>query len=36
MIALMGLNAETGVFMLLFLDLRDEAKKRGQLNNERT
>ncbi|MBS1198200.1 MAG: heavy metal efflux pump, CzcA family [Proteobacteria bacterium] len=36
MIALMGLDAETGVFMLLFLDLsHDEAKKRGQLNNEK-
>lgn len=34
MIALMGLDAETGVFMLLFLDLSyDEAKKRGILNN---
>jgi Cu(I)/Ag(I) efflux system membrane protein CusA/SilA len=34
MIALLGLDAETGVFMLLFLDLsHDEAKKRGQLNN---
>ncbi|HYS80665.1 MAG TPA: CusA/CzcA family heavy metal efflux RND transporter [Anaeromyxobacteraceae bacterium] len=32
MIALMGLDAETGVFMLLFLDLsHDEAKKRGLL-----
>jgi copper/silver efflux system protein len=32
MIALMGLDAETGVFMLLFLDLaHDEAKRRGQL-----
>ncbi|MBK7702413.1 MAG: efflux RND transporter permease subunit [bacterium] len=32
MIALMGLDAETGVFMLLFLDLsHDEARKRGQL-----
>jgi len=32
MIALMGLDAETGVFMLLFLDLSyDEAKARGQL-----
>jgi len=32
MIALMGLDAETGVFMLLFLDLsHDEAKQRGQL-----
>ena len=34
MIALMGLDAETGVFMLLFLDLsHDEAKKKGMLNN---
>jgi len=33
MIALMGLDAETGVFMLLFLDLSyDEAKKNGKLN----
>jgi Cu(I)/Ag(I) efflux system membrane protein CusA/SilA len=33
MIALMGLDAETGVFMLLFLDLsHDEAKARGKLN----
>jgi copper/silver efflux system protein len=33
MIALMGLDAETGVFMLLFLDLsHDEAKKKGKLN----
>ena len=32
MIALMGLDAETGVFMLLFLDLsHDEAKARGEL-----
>jgi Cu(I)/Ag(I) efflux system membrane protein CusA/SilA len=32
MIALMGLDAETGVFMLLFLDLsHDEAKKKGRL-----
>jgi Cu(I)/Ag(I) efflux system membrane protein CusA/SilA len=32
MIALMGLDAETGVFMLLFLDLsHDEATARGQL-----
>ena len=32
MIALMGLDAETGVFMLLFLDLsHDEAKKQGLL-----
>jgi len=34
MIAL-GLEAETGVFMLLFLDLSyEEFKKRGQLENE--
>ena len=34
MIALMGLDAETGVFMLLFLDLSyDEAKKNGKLRN---
>ncbi len=33
MIALMGLDAETGVFMLLFLDLsHDDAKARGALN----
>jgi Cu(I)/Ag(I) efflux system membrane protein CusA/SilA len=33
MIALMGLDAETGVFMLLFLDLsHDEYKKKGLLN----
>jgi Cu(I)/Ag(I) efflux system membrane protein CusA/SilA len=32
MIALMGLDAETGVFMLLFLDLsHDEARQRGML-----
>jgi Cu(I)/Ag(I) efflux system membrane protein CusA/SilA len=32
MIALLGLDAETGVFMLLFLDLSlEEARKRGQL-----
>jgi Cu(I)/Ag(I) efflux system membrane protein CusA/SilA len=32
LIALMGLDAETGVFMLLFLDLsHDEAKKKGLL-----
>ncbi len=32
MIALMGLDAETGVFMLLFLDLAyDEAKAAGRL-----
>jgi Cu(I)/Ag(I) efflux system membrane protein CusA/SilA len=36
MIALMGLDAETGVFMLLFLDLaHDEAARAGRLNNER-
>jgi Cu(I)/Ag(I) efflux system membrane protein CusA/SilA len=35
MIALMGLDAETGVFMLLFLDLSyDEAKNKGLLRNE--
>ena len=34
MIALMGLDAETGVFMLLFLDLSyDEAKRKGKLRN---
>jgi Cu(I)/Ag(I) efflux system membrane protein CusA/SilA len=34
LIALMGLDAETGVFMLLFLDLsHDEAKKEGRLNS---
>jgi Cu(I)/Ag(I) efflux system membrane protein CusA/SilA len=34
MIALMGLDAETGVFMLLFLDLSyDDAKKNGKLRN---
>ncbi len=34
MIALLGLDAETGIFMLIFLDLsHDEAKKRGRLNN---
>jgi Cu(I)/Ag(I) efflux system membrane protein CusA/SilA len=33
LIALMGLDAETGVFMLLFLDLsHDEFKKKGLLN----
>ncbi|HET6438915.1 MAG TPA: CusA/CzcA family heavy metal efflux RND transporter [Anaeromyxobacter sp.] len=33
LIALMGLDAETGVFMLLFLDLsHDEYKKKGQLH----
>jgi copper/silver efflux system protein len=35
MIALMGLDAETGVFMLLFLDLSyQEARQRGQLANK--
>ncbi len=34
MIALMGLDAETGVFMLLFLDLSyNEAEKTGKLKN---
>ncbi len=34
MIALMGLDAETGVFMLLFLDLSyEEAKKKGLLRS---
>jgi len=34
MIALLGLDAETGVFMLLFLDLSwDDAKRRGVLRN---
>jgi Cu(I)/Ag(I) efflux system membrane protein CusA/SilA len=34
MIALMGLDAETGVFMLLFLDLaHNEAKSAGRLSN---
>jgi len=34
MIALMGLDAETGVFMLLFLDLaHDEAVKNGRMRN---
>jgi copper/silver efflux system protein len=33
MIALLGLDAETGVFMLLFLDLScDEAKREGRLS----
>ncbi|MBL0210787.1 MAG: efflux RND transporter permease subunit [Holophagaceae bacterium] len=35
LIALMGLDAETGVFMLLFLDLsHDEAKEAGKLNTK--
>jgi len=34
MIALMGLDAETGVFMLLFLDMSyDDMKKAGRMNN---
>ncbi len=34
MIALMGLDAETGVFMLLFLDLaHDEAQRKGALRS---
>ncbi len=36
LIALMGLDAETGVFMLLFLDLsHEEFRKKGRLNTER-
>ncbi len=36
MIALMGLDAETGVFMLLFLDLaHDEAGRAGRLRDRR-
>jgi Cu(I)/Ag(I) efflux system membrane protein CusA/SilA len=36
MIALMGLDAETGVFMLLFLDLAwGEARERGLLRNRK-
>jgi len=36
MIALMGLDAETGVFMLLFLDLAyHDAIQKGQMRNER-
>jgi Cu(I)/Ag(I) efflux system membrane protein CusA/SilA len=35
MIALMGLDAETGVFMLLFLDLsHEEFRRSGRLNTE--
>ena len=34
LIALMGLDAETGVFMLLFLDLaHDQARREGRLNS---
>lgn len=33
-IALLGLDAETGVFMLMFLDMSyDEAKEKGQMKN---
>ena len=33
-IALLGLDAETGVFMLMFLDMSyDEAKQKGQMKN---
>jgi copper/silver efflux system protein len=36
LIALMGLDAETGVFMLLFLELsHDERKQQGRLRTER-
>jgi len=36
MIALMGLDAETGVFMLLFLDLAyDDAVRKGKMRNEK-
>ncbi len=36
MIALMGLDAETGVFMLLFLDLSyQEAKTKGKMQNQK-
>ena len=35
-IALMGLDAETGVFMLLFLDLaHDDAQRKGQLRSRK-
>jgi Cu(I)/Ag(I) efflux system membrane protein CusA/SilA len=35
LIALMGLDAETGVFMLLFLDLSvNEARRRGELSTD--
>jgi len=35
MIALMGLDAETGVFMLLFLDLSyEDARKKGKMRTE--
>jgi Cu(I)/Ag(I) efflux system membrane protein CusA/SilA len=36
MIALLGLDAETGVFMLLYLDLAyDERKRRGEMRDQR-
>ena len=36
MIALMGLDAETGVFMLMYLDLAyDDRVKTGRMNNDR-
>ena len=36
MIALVGLDAETGVFMLLFLDLsHDDYKRAGKLQHDR-
>ena len=36
LIALMGVDAETGVFMLLYLDLAyDEAKREGRLRSLR-
>ena len=35
LIALLGVDAETGVFMLLYLDLAyEEAKKEGRLNSQ--
>ncbi len=36
MIALLGLDAETGVFMLMYLDLAyDERKQKGMMNNKK-
>ncbi|MBI5084590.1 MAG: efflux RND transporter permease subunit, partial [Acidobacteria bacterium] len=36
LIALLGVDAETGVFMLLYLDLAyEDARKNGRLNNQR-
>ena len=36
LIALMGVDAETGVFMMLYLDLAyEQAKREGRLNNLR-